>query len=69
MNHAIFQTSSGAIDRKLKKSDMVKPKPSSYVRRLTRFAGTLSGTRDYPEPEYVQTCIAQYETMKVAIVH
>uniref|UniRef100_A0A0D9VDP4 Pectate lyase n=1 Tax=Leersia perrieri TaxID=77586 RepID=A0A0D9VDP4_9ORYZ len=42
MNGAIFQASQGAIARKLKKSDMVKPKPGSYVRRLTRFAGALN---------------------------
>ncbi|EEE56553.1 hypothetical protein OsJ_05879 [Oryza sativa Japonica Group] len=42
MNGAYFQASNGAINRKVKGSDMVKPKPGSYVRRLTRFAGALS---------------------------
>uniref|UniRef100_A0A0E0JXA7 Pectate lyase n=1 Tax=Oryza punctata TaxID=4537 RepID=A0A0E0JXA7_ORYPU len=42
MNGAYFQASNGAISRKIKSSDMVKPKPGSYVRRLTRFAGALS---------------------------
>lgn len=41
MNGAVFKPSGGAIPRKLRKGDMIKPKPGSYVRRLTRFAGTL----------------------------
>ncbi|CAN6230841.1 unnamed protein product [Urochloa humidicola] len=42
MNGAVFQPSGGAIPRKIKKSNLVKPKPGSYVTRLTRFSGSLS---------------------------
>ncbi|CAL5059477.1 unnamed protein product [Urochloa decumbens] len=42
MNGAVFQPSGGAIPRKIKKSDLVKPKPGSYVTRLTRNSGSLS---------------------------
>ena len=41
MNGAIFQPSGGAVLRKVKKDEWVKPKPGSYVTRLVRFSGTL----------------------------
>ncbi|KAK3156346.1 hypothetical protein QOZ80_2AG0106080 [Eleusine coracana subsp. coracana] len=42
MNDAIFQVSGGAVQKKIKKGDWIKPKPGSYVKRLTRNAGALS---------------------------
>ncbi|KAK8461427.1 hypothetical protein SEVIR_1G037100v4 [Setaria viridis] len=42
MNGAVFQPSGGAVPRKINKKEWVKPKPGSYVTRLTRFSGTLS---------------------------
>ncbi|KAL5211302.1 hypothetical protein ABZP36_022149 [Zizania latifolia] len=51
MNCAVFQASSGAIDRKLKKSDMVKPKPGSYVRRPSERIGKLSCQGDQQKIE------------------
>ena len=41
MNGAVFQPSGGAVPRKVKKDEWVKPKPGSYVTRLVRFSGTL----------------------------
>ncbi|XP_062223722.1 pectate lyase-like [Phragmites australis] len=42
MNGAIFMPSGGAVPRKIKDDDWIRPKPGSYVKRLTRFAGALS---------------------------
>ncbi|KAL6604444.1 hypothetical protein ACP70R_042871 [Stipagrostis hirtigluma subsp. patula] len=41
MNGAIFEISGGAIPRNINKDEWIKPKPGSYVKRLTRNAGTL----------------------------
>ncbi|XP_066318133.1 pectate lyase-like [Miscanthus floridulus] len=42
MNGAIFEPSGGAVPRKINGNEWVKPKPGTYVTRLTRFSGTLS---------------------------
>ncbi|KAL6839399.1 hypothetical protein ACP4OV_030669 [Aristida adscensionis] len=41
MEGAYFTVTGGDITREFNKKDLVKPKPASYVTRLTRFAGSI----------------------------
>jgi pectate lyase len=42
MEGAYFTVTAGQINRQLNKKDLIKPKPGSYVTRLTRYAGSLA---------------------------
>ena len=42
MEGANFTVSGGQINRQFHKKDLIKPKPGSYVTRLTRYAGSLA---------------------------
>uniref|UniRef100_A0A7N0UZ31 Pectate lyase n=1 Tax=Kalanchoe fedtschenkoi TaxID=63787 RepID=A0A7N0UZ31_KALFE len=42
MNGAFFKSSGRRLARKFKKGDLIKPKPGTYAKRLTRFAGALN---------------------------
>ncbi|EAZ01460.1 hypothetical protein OsI_23496 [Oryza sativa Indica Group] len=41
MEGAYFTTSGGPIQKQFSNKDLIKPKPGSYVTRLTRFAGSI----------------------------
>ncbi|RLM54872.1 hypothetical protein C2845_PM10G15320 [Panicum miliaceum] len=41
MEGAYFTVTGGQINRQFNKKDLIKPKPGSYVTRLTRFSGSL----------------------------
>ncbi|GJM98101.1 hypothetical protein PR202_ga15077 [Eleusine coracana subsp. coracana] len=41
MEGAYFTVTGGDVQRKFNKKDLIKPKPGSYVTRLTRFAGSI----------------------------
>lgn len=48
MEGAYFTITGGQINRQFNKKDLIKPKPGSYVTRLTRFAGSLDCTPGKP---------------------
>uniref|UniRef100_A0A5B7B2C0 Pectate lyase n=1 Tax=Davidia involucrata TaxID=16924 RepID=A0A5B7B2C0_DAVIN len=48
MNGAFFRQSGNPKHRISKTDDLIKPKPGTYVRRLTRFAGALGCKLDKP---------------------
>ena len=47
MNGAFF-VKSGSPIRKMSRKNVIKAKPGTYVRRLTRFAGCLNCVKDKP---------------------